>query len=107
MSRAEKNPNHQVSMSALEAFGNMLCSGQLPSIAKGEHGTMTSSGFNLLDDTTDYPVSRTYEVQKKGDTEYTYRYTFSQETATSVWKLVEAWRTGIEGDREELPFPVE
>ena len=74
--------------------------GQLPGDAKEEHGRITCylSPTDLKELT--YPLSRTYQVVKKGEW-FTNNYTILRLTKHSPWGLERAWRTDSKGQVTE------
>ena len=70
--------------------------GQLAGDAKNEHGKITCylSPTDLKQ--TVYPLSRTYQVVKTGDS-FTNNYTIVRLTKHSTWQLQRAWRTDSQG----------
>jgi len=69
---------------------------QLPGDTKDEHGKITCylSPTDLKQNS--YPLSRTYQVVKKGDSS-TNNYTIIRLTKHSPWQLQRAWRTDSQG----------
>jgi hypothetical protein len=77
--------------------------GQLPGDAKEKHGKMTCylSPSDLKE--LIYPLSRTYQVVKIGDS-FTNNYTVMRLTKHSPWELQRAWRTDSKAQvTEEWP----
>jgi len=77
-----------------------------PGIVQGEHGALAA--FLRYDEiaSQNYPVTRTLNVTKRGDSSSVYCYTMSRDSAASGWKLTKAWRAGADGRvTEEFPVP--
>ena len=70
--------------------------GQLPGDAKDEHGKITCYLSPADLEQTIYPLSRTYQVVKKGDSS-TNNYTIKRFAKHSPWQLQRAWRTDSQG----------
>jgi hypothetical protein len=83
-----------------ESGGNFLVrlhqKGQLPGDVKDEHGKISCylSPTDLKQ--IIYPLSRTYQVVKTGDSS-TNNYTVMRLTKHSPWQLQRAWRTDSQG----------
>lgn len=97
----DKNPNHQLTMSATERIIELIEANELPGIGSGEASKLTSSGASVLDKEVKYPVTRTFTVVKKGDAEHTYHYTLRKEQG-QPWELIEAERSDSQGAPEPL-----
>jgi len=70
--------------------------GQLPGDAKDEHGKLTCYLSPTDLEEVIYPLSRTYQVVKTGDSS-TNNYTIIRLTKSSPWQLQRAWRTDSQG----------
>jgi hypothetical protein len=70
--------------------------GQLPGDTKDDHGKVTCYLSPRDLEQLVYPLSRTYQVVKKGDSS-TNNYTVVRLTKHSPWQLQRAWRTDSQG----------
>jgi hypothetical protein len=70
--------------------------GQLPGDAKDEHGKITCYLSPTDLERMNYPLSRTYQLVKNGDS-CTNNYTVIRLTKHSPWQLQRAWRTDSQG----------
>jgi len=69
---------------------------QLPGDTKDEHGKITCYLSPTELGEIIYPLSRTYQVVKNGDSS-TNNYTIIRLTNNSHWQLQRAWRTDSQG----------
>jgi len=69
---------------------------QLPGDAKDEHGKISCYLSPTDLEQMVYPLSRTYQVAKNGDSS-TNHYTIRRLTKHSPWELQRAWRTDPQG----------
>ena len=72
---SSSNPNHDLSMEAVAEVFTLIQEGNLPGIQRGEKVKLKESGYVLSKKTVEYPVRRTFEVQRTtNDDGYTYKY---------------------------------
>lgn len=74
--------------------------GKLPGDANDKHGKMITylSPTELKEIT--FPLSRTYQVVKAGDS-FTNNYTIKRSTKHAPWEIQRAWRTDSKGQVTE------
>lgn len=91
-------------ISAGNFLRDLQMQGRLPGISKDDHGDVKAKEVTLSDP-EQYPISRTFHVEKKGDNSNSrFCYTFVRATKMSGWQLEKAWRENSEGQTvEEWP----
>lgn len=82
----------------------LLESGHLPGAENAEKGAMLSPDSIYTPQSTNYPMSRTFNGQRKLGGPWENHYTVAKTSADSPWQLQKAWRTDAQGNTvEEYP----
>ncbi|ODU23863.1 MAG: hypothetical protein ABS95_02825 [Verrucomicrobia bacterium SCN 57-15] len=107
-----KVPGMRSTLEAGQFLAQLLESHRLPGAENAERGAMLSpaSAETLLPNvytpqSTNYPMSRTYNGQKKLGGPWENHYTVVKRSADSPWQLQKAWRTDAQGNTAE-EYPV-
>lgn len=72
----------------------------LPGVTNGEHGTISSDDYRLMESNelvkVEYPLTQTFRLLKNGETS-TNNYAFERLSKNSRWVLRRAWKTDSNG----------
>jgi len=103
-----KVPGMRSTLDAGEFLARLLDSGRLPGAENFERGAMLSpaSAETLLPNVytpqpTNYPLSRTFNGQRKLGGAWENHYTVVKMSADSPWQIKRAWRTDAQGNTVE------
>lgn len=97
----EKWPAGPSTIEAAKSLGKLLKSGRLPDTKDARH----SFQFNIDPFATNYPMSRTFNLQMQSS-RFVNHYTLVKVSADSSWQLKKAWRTDSEGNIVKI-YPVD
>lgn len=89
----EKWPAGPSTMDAAQFLIELLKSGRLPDVEDAKHNLL----FNIDPFATNYPMSRTFNLQMKSSP-FANHYTLIKTSATESWQLQRAWRTDAQGN---------
>ena len=89
----EKWPAGPSTMEAAQFLIGLLKSGQLPDLEDARHTLL----FNIDPFATNYPMSRTFNLQMKSST-FANHYTVVKPSAADSWQIRRAWRTDAQGN---------
>lgn len=102
--RQLKVPGMRSTLDAGQFLARLLASGHLPGAEDAEKGAMLSPASVYAPEPTNYPMSRTFNGQRKLGGPWENHYTVVKMSADSPWHLQKAWRTDAQGDIvEEYP----
>jgi len=95
-----KSPYEPLVWDAIRRFAELQQAGELPALARDEHGRLESEPLPQRDRVV-YQVSVIIHVAKDGDPSR-YGYTLMKHDSLSEWRLAKAWREHPDGQHEDL-----
>lgn len=99
-----KVPGMRQTLDAGQFLAQLLESHRLPGAENVERGAMLSPASVYTPQSTNYPMSREFNGQRKLGGPWENHYIVAKKSADSPWQLQRAWRTDAQGNTvEEYP----
>ena len=96
-----KVPGMRQTLDAGRFLAQLLESHRLPGAENAEKGAMLSPDSVYTPQPTNYPLTRTFNGQRKLGGPWENHYVVTKQSADTSWRLQRAWRTDTQGNTGE------